>query len=446
MKFLQTGVYFIISILIFAACKEDSGTIGMGIMPEDEFLNTDYFDTTTIVAHSALHDSLITSNVSINMLGYLNDPVFGKTQAEFYTQFRLSAYIDESVGFGENPAADSLVLTFVYAGYYGDTLKSFKVNVYELDENMSKNENYYSVSSLKYKGVNLTENPNLYISPRPTTQQDTSASTYSLTIRLDKSLADRFIAQPKSTYASDAAFLNYFKGLFISAEEIPGNDGCMVSLNTTHSSSRLTIHYHNSQTNNLTYSFNLNDSTAHFGSFNHFNNYVGANSNLREQLTGNQTSTKEVLYGQAGAGIKVVLNFPYLRETFNNQKVIIHRAALVISHKDDALANYPPPSTLTMTYTDPETGTSYLLPDYYLGLQNDYFGGTYNQQKKEYSFNITQYIQALADGRADNFPLNLLVSPSVTHFSRLMIYGTHPPLANDFNKRLQLKINYTIVD
>jgi hypothetical protein len=183
----------------------------------------------------------------------------------------------------------------------------------------------------------------------------------------------------------------------------------------------------------------LNDSTAHFGTFNHFD-YAGTASDLKAQLTGNQTSTKEILYGQAGAGIKTVLHFPYLKEIFNNKKVVIHRATLVISHKDDALANYPPPSALGLTYTNPATGMGGLLPDF----TYEYFGGKYDQTKKEYSFNITQYIQYLVDGRADDFPLNLLVSPSVTHFSRLAIYGTQP--ANDFDKRLKLKINYTIID
>jgi len=186
----------------------------------------------------------------------------------------------------------------------------------------------------------------------------------------------------------------------------------------------------------------MNDSTVHFGTFNHFD-YAGAESNLKEQLTGNQASTKEILYAQAGAGIKTVLNFPYLRETFKDKKVVIHRAALVISHKDndDPMKNYFPPNALHIT--SPDTAMILgLLHDYYLG--SDYFGGRYNQTNKEYAFNITWYIQMLVDGRIDNYSLNLFVSPSATYFSRLMIYGTNP--ISDRNKRLQLRINYTVID
>jgi hypothetical protein len=434
-------ICLIVGIIVCVGCKEDAGLIGLGVQPDEEFLNTDYFDTTTIVAYSALHDSLVTSNVSTNMLGYIHDPVFGKTQACIYTQFRLSAF---SVNFGSNAEVDSLVLTLAYAGYYGDTLNSFRLGVYELTGNLLKSERYYTKSAINHNGIFLTEQPNLYITPTPTVKQDSSSSLY-LRVRLDKDFAkNKFISKSGlGEYTNDAAFVEYFKGLYLEAEAPTGN-GCMLSFNMTHSLSQLTLYYHNEQAEGLKYTFNLNDSTAHFGSVNHFD-YNEAESNLRDQLNRNYTSAREVLYGQAGAGIKVALNFPHLKETFKDRKVVIHRALLVVSHKDDNLLNYSPPSSLFMTYTNPAFGDAF-LPDYYLGVENNYFGGSYNKTTKEYRFNITQYIQNLVDGVGDNYQLNLLVNPSATHLSRLMIYGTHPASANDFDKRLHLKINYTIID
>jgi hypothetical protein len=441
-KKIRTILYFITGLIICIGCKEESGLIGIGDQSDRDFLNTDYFDTTTLIAYSALHDSLITSNVSTNMLGYIHDPVFGRTQAGVYTQFRLSSF---SANFGNNVVVDSLVLTLTYAGYYGDTLNAFHLNVYELTDNLLSDEVYYSNSSINYDNNSLTEGSNL-ITPTPTIQQDTLASSYYLRIRLKTDFAkDKFISKSgSSVYASDAAFLEYFKGLYLEADNPTGN-GCMLSVNMTHSFSGLTIYYSNDQAKNLKYTFNLNDSTVHFGVTNHFD-YGEATPDLRDQLNGNYTSAKEILYGQAGAGIKVALNFPYLKETFKDQKVVIHRAMLVVSHHDDVLVNYLPPSALTMTYTDMATGVGYLLPDYYLGLGNDYFGGEYNQTSKEYRFNITQYIQNLVDGVGDNYQLNLLVSPSITHLSRLKMYGTHPVSVSDYDKRMQLKINYTIID
>ena len=441
-KILLTGMCFVVGWSVFFACKEDSGKIGLQLQSDDEFLNTDYFDTTSIIAYSAIHDSLITSNLEVNMLGYLNDPVFGKTQAGIYSQLLLSSF---GVDFGNNVVVDSAVLTLVYAGYYGDTLNSFKINVYELDENIINTQKYYTTSSLKNKGIALTENPNLYISPRPTTKTDTSISTYCLSIRLKKEFAkDKFISQSGSNvYADSNRFLDYFKGLYVEASDLTGN-GCLLSINMKDPMSKLTIYYKNSDGLNRTYWFNMNESTLHFGVFNHFN-YANAVPNLREQLNGKETSTsgKDVLYAQAGTGIKVSLHFPNLKEMFKDKKVIIHRAALVISQKDDALPNYFPPNALFCTYKKyASDSTAYFLPDY-SDLGGDYFGGKYNPTKKEYYFNITKYIQNMVDGRGDDYLLSLFVNPSVTYFSRLMIYGTAPTI--DFDKRLKLKINYTIV-
>ena len=437
-KNVYISVCILCAILVFGACKEDSGLIGLDVQPQDEFLNTDYFDTTTIAVRSSTHDSLITSNIALNMLGYIQDPVFGKTQAGIYTQFRLSSY---NADFGENVTVDSVVLTLVYGGHYGDTLNSFLVRVYELTEGMEKSKNYFANSKINYvPSSNLTENSNLYISPKPNTRQDTSISSNCLRVRLDTNFAKtKFISQSGSdvVYKSDANFVNYFKGLLITAEAMTGN-GCIVSLNMTHTNSNLTIYYSNDRASNQKYTFKLNDSTAHFGATDHFD-YADAETNLKAQLNGDSSSGTNVLYAQAGAGVKVLLNFPYIKDMFNNQKVIIHRASLVINHLDDNLANYIPPDALGLT-------SSSVLPDFLLELatsNSGYFGGGYNKTTKEYRFHITQYIQNLVDGRNEDAQLNLITNPAASLMKRLKIYGTQP---NELDKRLRLEVYYTVVE
>ena len=429
-------------VLFFTACKEDPGLIGLDVQPPDEYLNTDYFDTTTIIAYSALHDSVVSSNVPVNMLGYMDDQVFGKTQAGVYTQFRLPTFKKD---FGSNVTVDSLVLTVAYSGYYGDTLNSFLVRVYELDEDLKSGTRYYTNSSLAYNSSSLTENSNLYIQPKPKTISDTSASTGVLRIRLQSNFADnKFIQAGSFVYESQETFLNYFKGLLINAEAMNGN-GCIVSLNMTHSLSGLTIYYSNSEASGQKYMLRMNDSTLHFGATEHFG-YSTVTSSLRDQLNGNFASTSDVLYGQAGAGIKVAFHFPNIRNMFKDKKVIIHRAALVINCVEESSPVLLPPSALAITSTD-SAKLSGVLPDYYLGLlngKNNYYGGGYNSSKKEYRFHITQYIQFLADGALDDYLLNLLLSPNVTYFSRLQIYGTNP--SANYAKRLRLEVNYTIIE
>ena len=416
----------------FWACKEDPGLIGLDVQPQDEYLNADFFDTTTIDARSVHHDSLVTSNVKVNMLGYMHDPIFGKTQASIYTQFNLSA---KNATFGDSIRVDSLVLTLAYDGHYGDTLNSFRVKVYELTEGMEKRKNYYAHDSLNHEPTSLTENPNLYISPRP--------NSGNLRIKLDPNFAKtKFIEANSSVYASDDNFTNHFKGFLIEAESMTG-DGCIASLNMTHSNSVLTMYYSNSKASNQKEEFKLSDSTVHFGAVNHFG-YADAEANLISQLAKNYTTAKDVLYAQAGSGVKVLFNFPHIKSMFSGKKVIIHRASLVISHMDDNVPNYFAPSSLWVTSTD----ISHLnfLPDYILGASegvSNYFGGGYNKTDKEYRFHITQYIQNLADGSGENFELSLLTNPTASSMNRLKIYGTQPA---DLAKRLRLEVYYTIIE
>ena len=331
-------------------------------------------------------------------------------------------------------------MTLVYGGHYGDTLNSFLVRVYELTEGMDKSKNYSTNSKINYVSTsNLTENPNLYISPKPNTRQDTSISSNCLRIKLDTIFAkDKFINYSNtSVYSSDANFINHFKGLLINAESMMGN-GCMVSLNMTHTNSNLTIYYSNNRASNQKYTFKLNDSTAHFGATDHFD-YAEAEANLKAQLNGDFSSAKNVLYAQAGAGVKVAMNFPYIKNMFNNQKVIIHRASLVINYLDDNLPNYTPPNALDLR------GSSF-LPDYLLALvtaNSGYFGGVYNKTSKEYRFHITQYIQSLVDSGSEDLELSLVTNPAASLMSRLKIYGFQP---NELDKRLRLEVYYTVVE
>ena len=53
-----------------------------------------------------------TDEPAFNLLGTFNDPIFGKTTADFACQFRLTEYPD----FSKSPQIDSLVLLYVLQG------------------------------------------------------------------------------------------------------------------------------------------------------------------------------------------------------------------------------------------------------------------------------------------------------------------------------------------
>ncbi|MCL2132477.1 MAG: DUF4270 domain-containing protein [Lentimicrobiaceae bacterium] len=423
---------------VFVSCKEDVGLVGLNLQPDEELLNTDFFDTATIVAYSVLNDSITTSNTALNLLGDITDPVFGRAQAAIYTQFRLSSM---KVDFGENAQADSLMLYLAYGGYYGDTLKSLRIRVYEVSEEI-KSTAYYGNSSLTHNSEVLAD---VQIQPTPNTKDTSSAVAY-MSIPLSVSFATtKFLSKSgKNELSDDANFADYFKGLYIEAEAVSSN-GCMLSIDLLHPNTFMTLYYGNSEKQNQSFPFKIiKDSCNRFSSINHFD-YAGATPNLSAQLNGDYSSAEEELYGQAAGGIKTVMQFPHLKEMFADKQVIIHKAELIISRKDDNLPNYDAPAALSLSY-DSKTDKNQLLFDYALAVAYNasYFGGTYDETTKQYAFRITKYVQMLIDSGTDDYKLNLMVTAASVRMSRSIYYGTNPAADND--KRIKLKIHYTLIN
>lgn len=204
----------------------------------------------------------------------------------------------------------------------------------------------------------------------------------------------------------------------------------------------LTIYYHNKEKKGLKHSFVVNEAAARFTSIHHFN-YVNANASLKKQILDKDYSEiEEKLYIQASGGVKTLINFPHLKETFQGKKVMINKAELVIIRSEDDYSIFFQPTALDMYYKkDATSSTSYYLPDYLMG--DDYFGGAYNANKKEYRFRITQYIQNLITGDTEDYPLHLVVKGAATKANRMVLNGINPM---NVDNRLRLEITYSLIN
>src|SRR5687768_4847889 len=144
--FFFKGLFLFLGFsLIFLSCKNGDG-IGLELQDPSEAINTTRTDTFTLVTTTVREDSLRTENLSYNLLGDMNDPLFGKTSAMVFTEPRIAV---EGTGFnyGPNPQVDSVVLSFRYTGpqnYYGNlnTTQTFKV--YQLNQRITAGEDYFS--------------------------------------------------------------------------------------------------------------------------------------------------------------------------------------------------------------------------------------------------------------------------------------------------------------
>ena len=421
---------------VFQGCKKDIGSIGLDL--KDDLLNATYTDTVTVTAYSVetlkALDTLNTTGLVYNYLGYLKDPVFGTTTATFFAQLTPDG---NSVNFGVSPKLDSIVLTLRYqGGFYGDTLKPFTVKVFELKEDIESNKNYYQNNSIDYFPENLTYSDFL-LYPKPNTKVKIDSLLNPHTrIRLKNELGTRFLDNPKELANADI-FKKYFKGLFISAESF-GNDGSLVNFRLTDVLSGIQLYYKDddNKSKRFTIYFNYKDiEPVRFSKYKH--DYGAGNYHFVNQVLNNDTlSGEKILYLQSMGGVKTKITFPNVK-AFKNKRIVINKAELVITNIGEDLDLYPQPNRLGIQGVT-TAGKLVTMPDALTGNAT-YFGGTYDDKKKEYRFRITRYFQALIE--KENFrPYVYLVSEGAAAFAtRLVLNGT------DLNSpsRLRLEVYYT---
>ncbi|MDR2868350.1 MAG: DUF4270 domain-containing protein, partial [Bacteroidales bacterium] len=164
MKKIILSAFVLILAIGFFSCNKETNSIGLGLL--DDQLGTDFSDTTTLVAYSEKEDSLLTLQAN-NLLGVLNDPVFGQTKSSIYTKILLKS---TSTNFGTAPVIDSLVLTLAYSGYYGDTTQQIPIRVYRLTDPISSSPSYYQFSTIAHEATNLNYNPTFQTAFYPKTQ------------------------------------------------------------------------------------------------------------------------------------------------------------------------------------------------------------------------------------------------------------------------------------
>jgi hypothetical protein len=421
-------------ILFFSSCT-DKDTIGLNEQPGSDELSVLFSDTSTVIAFSQKEDSVRTDEAIYNILGSYIDPVFGKTTASIYTQFRLPT---NNVNFGTPLTLDSLVLSLAYRGYYGDTTTPLKVRVYELTENLFRDSSYYSDRVMA--GIEVGS---AIFKPRPSDSVKVLGKKYAphLRIKLNSSLAQKFFyASGQATMADNNAFLDFFKGLKIETDAV-SSGGSLLLFDLASSLSKMTLFYKKNATeDSLQFNFVINENCARFNNYNH-HSYSHASSEFKQNVISvhdTLTSGKKNLYLQAMAGIKVKILFPYIKNFVTNNQVAINKAELIMNINDLGLSTNPfgPPGRLALVKCN-GSGTNTFVIDQFEG--DTHFGGIYNSTNKQFKFNITRYVQGILNNTITNEGLYLMVSGAAIYPNRVVLKGTD--ILN--SGRFKLKLTYT---
>jgi hypothetical protein len=116
-------ITIVLVALFFASCDKDYNTLGSDIVGNENF---DFITATpTINVYNQKIPAVQTNNLSVNQLGIYNNPVFGKTKANFVTQLSLATLAPT---FKSHPVIDSVVVSVPYFSTKGITDSSGKTD------------------------------------------------------------------------------------------------------------------------------------------------------------------------------------------------------------------------------------------------------------------------------------------------------------------------------
>ena len=428
--------------LAFASCKKSPETIGNNLISDNNYIGIYYTDTTEIVCHSYL-DSIATSNAASALLGAMKDPVFGATEAGFYTQFRPSV---AGQSFGNNPVMDSLVLQLCISGYYGDTMTMQTVHAYALTDSLTVDTTYYSYSSVTTENIDLANS--YHFNPHPNTKvhiigTDTVTQPI-IRVPLSQELGNYLMTLDTTAYSRPDLFKQHFKGLYLTCEPVSMN-GAISYINLTNNTyTLLQLYYHNAATPEkpMRYNFYVTSSDAYFNYFDH--DYTQGSSEFVGQLIdGQEALGQSAIYIQTMGGVRARIKFPNLNhwtDSLEGCHLVVNEAKLILPASamlTDSIFKAPSNFILLGFKAD---NTTYLLPDYYEG--SGYFGGTYSASKQAVTFRITEYLQSVIMEKKENIGLCLGINGAAYNANRLVING---PESNEMEK-MRLEVTYSLVN
>lgn len=436
---------FSLLAILFQSCIKEPSELGLEITPPGDKLDFQYCDTISVSAYSVLEDSIITSSLTTNLLGSIYDPVFGKTTASLYAQFRMSTSDND---FGTDPVVDSTVLKLQYKGYYGEIKTPQHFKVYELSEDLkyySDDDNtikkyYYSTSTVSHYSQPIAD---YRFTPRPNDSLtiDGDVKAPHLRIRLSNEFGQNILNADPDSFEEDSVFVKkVLKGICIISEPVNSyGKGAILSFNPTGTHSELVIYYHNSSD---TSTFTLAIKSSYSPYFNHYEHYgyQGAEALLRRQLRGDTLAGNDKLYIQAMGGVKVQIQFPDIRKMIKSGKIAINQAELVLkiadNHSPSPNKPFAPPSSLSLVHRivrENQADTTQTMEDQEDG--NDYFNGNLDANN-EYRFRISTFIQSLL---SDNPPTN----KKLWLYSKNTAYRTILNGAGNPDGKLKLELYYT---
>jgi hypothetical protein len=395
-----------ISLAVISACNEPD-VLGLNLQPEEEQLGLNRIDTFLINSYVRPEDSLITSRTDQPLfLGTISDPaVFGATQAGFAMQVRLGNTIS-STTFNNATAVDSIVLSFGWRTRIGDSSVTHRVSVYQIADDLNPDSVYYSTKT--FTTASLLGHKDFVPELNDSVTVNGVNKTPQFRMALDTATGGKFLRDYISNpadFASQAAFLTYFKGIvLVDSADGPGS---ILTLEPGSNFNRLTLYYGGGTGE---YEFVLDNNSSRFNWFRH-----SYNADLTDTLNDPN------LVIQSMAGLKTKIMIPWLQELKNKYgNIAINNAQIIFKLNPGSDAGGFTPHDNLIIFASDSTGANTLIID--ATETSGYYGGVYNSTTGEYKFNIGRHVQRLLNGQKD-YGLYLVAGGSTTNARRTVLQG-----------------------
>ena len=449
------AILFLVGIFFLGACKKPKGDLDDTLYPEESKLFVNGTDTFSVSAYTLFSDSIKTSALSANLLGYSNDPLFGISKASIYTQVRMSS---ENNDFGNDLSTikiDSVVLSLVVINNYGNDLpQSFIVK--RVNEEI-KSGDYYAETTFLTDVTSLGQVSSYIPNTKDSVVIKGVKSPPQIRIPLAASVGNELIGLADTL--NNDAFIKQFQGLFIYVDTnsvLSSGNGAIYTCNLLHSASKLTVYYRIPNTVNssiedtLSYDFNINSSAQRISNFEH--NY---STSEVINFMNNPVKGDSLLFVQGMEGTRVKIDIPYLSLLKQQGTLAISKAELIFTVDDNSDVEYEVSERLFLVASD-KSGAMISTPDQ--SNWSIYFGEKYDESNKSYTFDVTRYVQQrlneFSKGIDNHYGFYLVSEGQITYNgnkisllgSALLPQRTVLKGTKRTSDRLKFKIYYTKID
>lgn len=420
----------------FSGCRKPTDDIGSDIGVVGGTINSAFTDTLTLKALTVREEKVRTDRTSLAPFGSFFDPFFGITTSSLYLNFSLNQVFSSGLT-GVNHV-DSVILRIRFANpsHFGDIGKYkglIRVTVYRLLDKLTvqtgAGAGYFSNSNF-----NVDPNPVgsgfIVANPFDSVKVDGITEAPHIRLRLNNTFGFQLLTENPLAFSSTDLFLDYFKGLFLKvtpAEQI-GAGGFLYLLPPANGT-RLTVYYNDSSRINMV----VNPDNSVWVT-RHEHDYAYALppfTNFNAPVAGDQNVLIQPL-----SGTKVKIHIPYLKNFNADKSIGVNKAELVLPVDEAFTGKVPVPPQLLLARYDASRDSLFNLADFVQSQGKN--GGTYNSERKEYSFNITLHVQSVLSGLTPNDTLVLETANKQTRGNRVMLMGT-----DRIPDRMRLRIYYT---